>query len=144
MNIVAVLGLSVCYNGGEAAENGRGRKMTMNIVVADPNEREQVLLSDLLHRLYDPVNVTCFTDPLLALQYAVKHPVDALYTIPAMKRLGGFELGKLLRGMQPDIALYFIADDNQMKTDAMRILADSYLIRPVTAEKLRRAENSEW
>lgn len=116
----------------------------MNIVIADPDLEEQRLLSELLHKQYGGVNVTCFTDPLMAVKFGANNFIDALYTVPSMKRLSGFELGKLLRSLQPDLRLLFIADDDRQRTDAMRILADGYLVRPLTAEKLRQTDDTEW
>lgn len=114
------------------------------IVVVDPDPGEQARLRELLFELYGPQNVRCFADPLLAVKYSANNPVDALYAVTHMKRLGGFELGKLLRGLQPGIALNFIADSEQERTDAMRILADSCVLRPITAEALRRAAENDW
>ena len=78
------------------------------------------------------------------MKYGANNHVDALYTVTSMKRLNGFELGKLLRGLQPGITLNFIADNEQERTDAMRMMADSCVLRPVTVDSLRCAAESEW
>ena len=116
----------------------------MNILVVDPDPGERRKLSVLLGQLYDMSEVNSFGDPLMAVKYGVNNHVDALYTVSSMNRLSGFELGKLLRELHPKIELHFIADDDRGKRDAMRIMADSYITRPVTAEALRLAEAAEW
>lgn len=113
-------------------------------MIVDPDLQEQAQLAESLHRLYPAAEANCFIDPLLALKYGFGNPVDALYAPVKMKRIGGFELGKLLRKSHPQIALHFIGDDRQEETDAMRLMADSYILRPVTSEKLKQSEAAEW
>ena len=115
-----------------------------NIVVADPNGSEQKLLADYLQEHCASARIACFTDPLLAVKYGANHPVDRLYTVTDMKRLNGFELARMLRGFSPRMQLHFIADTEQEKTDAMRLMAESCILRPVTAVKLELAEQPEW
>jgi two-component SAPR family response regulator len=117
---------------------------TTEIVLVDPDVAEQKKLQELLCQLYGPLNVRCFVDPLLAVKYSANNHVDALYAVTTMKRLSGFELGRLMRDLQPDIALNFIADSEQERIDAMRMLADSCILRPITAESLRRAAENDW
>ena len=116
----------------------------MDIIVVDPDLAEQKKLIELLCQLYGPLNVRGFADPLLAVKYGANNHIDALYAVTGMKRLSGFELGKLLRDLQPKIQLNFIADDEREREDAMRIMADSCILRPLTAEAIRRAAEEEW
>lgn len=110
----------------------------------DPDVQEQQRLQELLCQIYGTLTVRCFADPLLAVKYAANNHVDTLYSVTNMKRLSGFELGRLLRGLQPEITLNFIADNEQERTDAMRMLADSCILRPVTAEAIQHAAEYEW
>jgi len=116
----------------------------MDILIVDPDLSEQNKLTQILFELHSTARIHSFADPLLATKYGANNRVDALYTVPRMRRLNGFELGKLLRSLQPDMELHFIADDESGRQDAMRIMADSYTLRPVTAEALSRAEDAEW
>jgi len=113
-------------------------------MVVDPDTAEQQSLSILLSRLFSGATVVCFSDPLMAVKFGANNPVDALYTAASMKRLSGFELGKMLRGLQPKMELHLIADDDRGRRDAMRIMADSYITRPVTADAIRLAEAADW
>lgn len=109
-------------------------------MVADPDLREQELLAALLRQRCEAADIVCFSDPLLAVKYGANNPVDALYASASIKRMSGFELARMLCGFSPGIKLHFIADTGQEKTDAMRLMAESCIMRPVTAEALRRAE----
>jgi len=114
----------------------------MNILVADPDPEEQRLLSEYLRQNNAPSSITCFADPLLAVKFGANNLVDELYTVAGMRRLSGFELAKMLRVFSPAVRLHFIADTEQERTDAMRLMAESCILRPVTENKLRSAENS--
>ena len=115
-----------------------------NILIMDPDPIEQETLRKILERQYSPANLMCFSDPLLAVKFGANCPVDALYTVTAMKRMNGFELAKMLRSFRPNIQLHFIVDTEKEKNDAMRIMADSCTMRPVTAESLSMAAEAEW
>lgn len=114
-----------------------------NILVADPDPDEQMLLTELLRQHGNTVHIACFTDPLLALKYGANNPVDALYTSAAMKRLSGFELVRMLRSFSPQVSVHFIADTEQERTDALRLRAESCILRPITSKKLEFAEDCE-
>jgi DNA-binding response OmpR family regulator len=116
----------------------------VRIVAVDPVPEELFELADSIRNVHKGATVESFADPLAAVKYAYQNQVDALYTVTAMKRLSGFELGKLLRARSPGIQLNFIGEDENEKIDAMRILANSYIIKPVTADALRLAEAADW
>lgn len=105
---------------------------------------EQAQLAELLHQIYDPARIRCFADPLMAVKYGANNEVDALYAPVVMRRLGGFELGKLLRNLQPKISLHFIGNGAQQRTDAMHLMADSFIPRPLTEQGIRQAEEKSW
>lgn len=116
----------------------------MRIVAVDPVPEELLELTDSISKVHEGAIVEGFGDPLLAVKYAYGTKVDALYTVTAMKRMSGFELGKLLRVHDQRIQLHFIGNSEREKIDAMRLMADSYITRPVTAEALRLAEAADW
>lgn len=103
-----------------------------DILLADPDPDEQATLQRLLCQRYDPILLVCFSDPLLAVKYGANNHLDAVYTAVRMKRLSGYELGRLLRSFHPEIKLHFIADTKAEYAEAMRLLADSCILRPVT------------
>jgi len=116
----------------------------VNVMIVDPDQGEQKTLQGLLTRIYESVDIKSFADPLMAIKYGANNPVDVLYAATAMRRVNGFELGKILRNFHPGIKLNFIADDEKEKTDAMRLMAESCILRPITAESLSPAEYDDW
>lgn len=115
----------------------------MNVVIVDPDQKEQGVLRKLLADVYHPENIQIFIDPLMAIKYGANNPVDVLYAATDMKRVNGFELGKILRNFNPDIELNFISDTEQERIDAMRIMAESCILRPVTAESICPKEEKQ-
>lgn len=113
-------------------------------MIVDPNLDEREQLVRLLGRQYAAASFADFEDPLLAVKYGANNVVDALYTVTGMKRLNGFELARMLRSFSPAVRLHFIADTEQEKTDAMRLMAEGCVLRPVTADKLKLTESAEW
>lgn len=117
----------------------------MRILAIDPDAAELAVLTESIRTAYREALIEPFRDPLMAVKYGANHPVDAVYTTTNMRRLSGFELVKLLRCFNPNIASHFIADTEAERIDAMRLLADSCILRPVTADALRRAaEGEDW
>jgi len=115
----------------------------MKILVIDPDAAELAVLTESLRTAYGEALIEPFRDPLMAVKYGANHPVDAVYTAANMRRLSGFELVKLLRNFNPGIASHFIVDTEAERTDAMRLMADSCIFRPVTADAIRRAAEEE-
>ena len=116
----------------------------MKILAVDPDPAELAVLTESIKEIRADAVVVAFADPLMAVKYGANNPVDAVYTAAAMRRLSGFELVKLLRGFNPDIMSNFIADTEAERTDAMRLMAESCILRPVTADAIRRAAEEEW
>jgi PleD family two-component response regulator len=116
----------------------------MKILAVDTDAAELAVLTESLQKVYKDASIKSFGDPLMAVKYGANNPVDAVYTAAAMRRLSGFELVKLLRGFNPDIMSNFIADTEAERTDAMRLMAESCILRPVTADAIRHAAEEEW
>ena len=109
-------------------------------MIVDPDSRERAQLAELLKQQYAPAAIKCFADPLMAIQYGAGSEVNALYVPVVMKRFSGFELGRVLRRLHPQIALHFIGDNAQERTDAMCLMVESFLLRPLTEEGIQQSE----
>lgn len=75
----------------------------------------------------------------MAVKYGANTPVDIVYTVATMRRLNGFEMMRLLRGFHEETSFHIIADNEAEKTEAMRLMASSCILRPISTEALRRA-----
>lgn len=113
----------------------------MKIIAVYPIPEDLIHLSLEIRRITPPgTSVECFCDPLYALQYAFHHAIDALYTAAHMSRLPGLDLAQILQARYPEIHVYILWQDDTFRRAAQRIRADGYLLTPVTADALRRAE----
>lgn len=112
----------------------------MTILTVDPNSKDLNHLTNCLSLLHPGDKVRSYSDPMLAYQYAFNHKVEAVYAAVNMKRLDGLTLAKMLREDQPDMRIYLVAKDNAHRVDAIRVMADGYLVKPVTATTILQQE----
>lgn len=114
--------------------------MTMTIISVDPRPDKLEHLTSCIAANHPEAKICSFTDPLLAYKFGAGTPVDSVYTYIDMKRLTGFELSKMLRRLYPQILTNFICQSDCFRRDAMNLAAHTYLVEPLTAEKMRAAE----
>lgn len=111
----------------------------MRVLAVDPDPEELKRLTECIREIHGNALVEPFGDPLMAVKYGVNNPVDAVYTVTAMRRLNGFEMMQILHSFQGEIAFHFIAGSEAEKIEALRLAADSCIFRPISAEAFRRA-----
>ena len=112
----------------------------MTILTVDPNSKDLNHLTNCLSELHPGDKVLPYSDPMLAYHYAFNHKVEAVYAVVGMKRLDGLTLAKMLREDQPDMQIYLVAKDNAYRVDAIRVMADGYLVKPVTTASILQQE----
>ena len=116
----------------------------MITLAVDNNPAELKALCEAIKAVHPQAEIIHFIDPMLAFKYSLSHEVDALYTAVTMKRMNGFKLEKMIREDHPNLTANFIAEDETYKAKAIQHLANSYTVKPVTADKLKTAEKEEW
>lgn len=62
----------------------------------------------LLQARYPGAHVLPIADGMEAVQYAYRHPVDAVYTEVLMPRITGFDVTRLIRKFHPDTKGYVV------------------------------------
>lgn len=82
--------------------------------------------------------IVCFSDPVMAFDYCVTHPVDVLVTDVNMPELNGFELIKKVRetGLTPSVVIVsgFYSSEHQ---ESFSALGDfSFFTKPVLLKDL--------
>ncbi len=112
----------------------------MTILAIDPDLKDLKILTKCLMHLYPEDNVLSYSDPLLAFKYGFNHPVEVVYTVVTMKRLDGVSLAKMLQDNHPGILVNLISSDESHRCDAMEIMANTYLIKPVSEQNIRQAD----
>lgn len=112
----------------------------MHILAVDNDQCSLDALRSCLCKLFPGDTVAAFTDPMLAGKYAFNHSIRAVFTETEMKPVDGFALIKVIRKQCPGISVHFVTGHPDFERDAMRLMADSFIIKPVTLDKLGAAK----
>ncbi len=83
----------------------------MKFIVIDQDLKALYQLMRCLEEEYPESEIEPFFDPMLAVKYAYNHSVDAVFTELNMKRLDGFEVKRLIQGVQAKTMFYYITGD---------------------------------
>lgn len=78
-----------------------------------------------------------FTDPAAALEFLRRARVDVAFLDIEMPDMDGIELSNRVIDLQRQTAIIFVTAYNQYAVEAFRLNALDYLMKPVTAERLR-------
>jgi two-component system, LytTR family, response regulator len=78
-----------------------------------------------------------FIEPLAALDFLQNNKIDAAFLDIEMPDLDGIEFSNRLIDLQERVAVVFVTAYNQYAVEAFRLNALDFLMKPVTAERLR-------
>ncbi len=78
-----------------------------------------------------------FTEPAEALEFLKKSKVDAVFLDVEMPDMDGIELSSHIIDLQGSIAVVFVTAYNQYAVEAFRMNALDYLLKPVSADRLK-------
>ena len=110
----------------------------MNYIAVDD---EPFALKDLEEALAEaaPDSVLrTFGVPSEALAYVRDHPFDAAFLDIELGSMNGLVLAKKLKDLCPQAHIIFVTSYKQYALGAIQMHATGYLLKPVTAEALRR------
>lgn len=110
----------------------------MRIAVVDPDKKALKNEIKAVRDVFFGCEVVMFVDPKAAQRYLENEAVDALFTQVSMLNMSGIQLGRKLRQVQPGARLVYMADDDTYCRQALKEKTDGYLIKPITAEKIRQ------
>ena len=84
------------------------------------------------------VEMKTFSDPRAALEYARTNPIDVALLDIQMFGITGVELADQMLVLQPDMNIIFTTAYSEYMGDAFHMHASGYLLKPITAAKLKR------
>jgi len=114
----------------------------MRIIAIDDEPLALSMLERELRAALPKAEVTAFTDSDDALEYAAGNVLDVAFLDIQMGASNGVEVAKSLKNLYPDINIVFCTGYAEYMGDAFRIRASDYLLKPVSAEKIRHAIES--
>lgn len=82
-----------------------------------------------------------FTNPLEALEYVKKNPVEFALLDIEMPQMKGIELAQKLRDIKPDIIIIFVSAYSEYVIEALKKRFDYYVLKPYSQEDILSALN---
>ncbi|MBR1671041.1 MAG: response regulator [Butyrivibrio sp.] len=102
----------------------------MVIIAVDDNRDDLDLLSDLIYDASPDDEILEFDDPLAALSHARENEVDVAFLDADMPELGGLELGRYLKELNPKVNIILLSHGKDESFDALSMHASGYILKP--------------
>lgn len=110
----------------------------MNYLAVDDEPFALEDLEEALREAAPDCVLSCFRTPGSALEYAERTPVDAAFLDIELGSVNGLVLAKQLKDLRPDAHIIFVTSHEQYAVQAFQLRATGYLMKPVTAQDIRR------
>ena len=111
----------------------------MKTLLVDDNQLSLDILHEICAASPFAEIVGEFTDPMEALDFVGKNPVDFALLDVEMPKMSGIDLGKKFRALYPKIVLIYVTGHEDAYIDAMRMKADFYVCKPFDREDILEA-----
>ncbi|MCR5256014.1 MAG: response regulator [Acetatifactor sp.] len=111
----------------------------MEILAVDD---EAIMLANLVECIKSVVpcaNVYEFKRAGEALEYIKANRVDVAFMDINMRQINGIELAKTVKACQPNVNIVFCTGYSEYMADAFEMYCSGYLMKPITAEKIKSA-----
>jgi putative two-component system response regulator len=115
----------------------------MKVVIIDDAQMNVTLLQHLVRKLPD-CEPTCFTDPVLALEWCLSNEPDLVVVDYMMPNMSGTELTEKFRTRYPDVPVLMVTanHEKELRHQALRNGVTDFLNKPLDhVEFLARAKN---
>jgi len=107
----------------------------LTVMIVDDQSTGRIVLSEIIRSLDASLEVVTFSDPVEAIEYARKHPVDMVLTDYKMPNMDGIEAIRRLRRIfgyeDIPIVCVTVVSDREVRYHALEAGATDFLIRPI-------------
>ena len=110
----------------------------MRVLLADDEELQLLRLKNAVEKVLPPeIEILEFTNPFEALQVASKRKIDIAFLDIEMPGIGGIDLAKKLKTINPQVNIIFVTAYDGYALDAYKIHASGYVTKPATESKIK-------
>ncbi|SDC25292.1 Two-component response regulator, SAPR family, consists of REC, wHTH and BTAD domains [Paenibacillus sp. UNCCL117] len=111
----------------------------IRVILVDDEEDALNLLQILLGEIGDVEVAGRFINPVQAIEYLTRCPVDAVFLDNQMPGMKGTEAARAIREMYPQLPIVFTTAYAEYAVEAFEIQSTDYLLKPFTVERLQNA-----
>jgi Response regulator containing CheY-like receiver and SARP domains len=113
--------------------------MSINVVIVDDEKPAIRMLQHMLQQ-YDDLKIKgIYTNPLKAFDDIIKFKPDVVFLDVNMPQIRGLDLGSCILEASPNTNLIFVTAYDMYAVEAFELNALDYLLKPISAERLKKA-----
>jgi two-component system, response regulator RpfG len=116
-------------------DTNEGKLAPLKVLIVDDQSTGRIVLSEIMRSLDPSLEVVTFADPIEAIEFARKHPVDMVLTDYKMPNMDGIEAIRRLRRIfgyeDVPIVCITVVNDREVRYRALEAGATDFLIRPI-------------
>ena len=109
----------------------------MNIIAVDDESDALWCLKESIQQAVPNGDLTVFTQPKNALEYADSHPVDIAFLDIEMRGVTGLDLALNLKAINPKINIIFVTGYSDYTGSAIKLRASGYIMKPASPQQIR-------
>ena len=110
----------------------------MRVIAVDDEEDALALISGAITICLPDAELKPFDNPVTALDYASKNPVDIAFLDITMPDMTGIDMAKKLKAINPKINIIFATGYSDYMADAFAMHASGYLLKPVGPKAVKK------
>lgn len=109
----------------------------MKIFAVDDEKLALECLADAIAEAAPEATLYTFRDVAAALEQFEREPGDIAFLDIQMRSISGLELARKLQAINKNVNIIFCSGYSEYSMDAFRLYASDYLLKPVSADKIR-------
>lgn len=110
----------------------------MRVLAVDDEALALALLRNAIEKNLPDAEIYGFTKPSEMFSFIEEHEFDIAFLDINMTGITGIDMAKILKEKMPNLNIIFVTGYDNYGTEAMKLHASGYIVKPVTPEKVRR------